>query len=193
MTCVNDAAFNQAAEYKCLGSQCMAWRWWDGKLTLDDEAGTLVPNEHRTGYCGLAGKPRSIGKAIRILGQSENAHRDRSTVMKISEQQWMIEHRNGEPGTRIYDAEGMIIAEMFYASDQSLKAIAKLPDLLRKLDAVRKQISRWQEQVYIEDCCVEMTEEIDAIDAMLSDDDFGDESTDPQVPPTPSATSGGKS
>ena len=62
----------------CLGSKCMAWRWWFGDSEYIFEYGSLTepPNnsrewipalEHpgkwaslnndRRGYCGLAGKP----------------------------------------------------------------------------------------------------------------------------------------
>ena len=46
---------------RCIGSECMAWRW---KYVLPDESTELGMNAHKTdsdgnwlGYCGLAGKP----------------------------------------------------------------------------------------------------------------------------------------
>jgi hypothetical protein len=38
---------------KCIGSDCMAWRW-DGYF---DDPNTCKPTHTEDGHCGLAGKP----------------------------------------------------------------------------------------------------------------------------------------
>jgi hypothetical protein len=42
------------ARAKCIGSDCMAWRWIDAEVEFQ-RTGTHQPTN--TGYCGLAGKP----------------------------------------------------------------------------------------------------------------------------------------
>lgn len=47
---------------KCLGAECMAWRWWEHPPQECDDCGLLdavwvEKPEKRRGYCGLAGKP----------------------------------------------------------------------------------------------------------------------------------------
>ena len=41
---------------RCIGSDCMAWRWVQDELTtfIANDKTVVTPSEH--GYCGLAGK-----------------------------------------------------------------------------------------------------------------------------------------
>lgn len=55
--------------YRCIASECMAWRWGEGFTHADDCAYWDFPtmaaencscegNPGRRGFCGLAGEPR---------------------------------------------------------------------------------------------------------------------------------------
>jgi hypothetical protein len=42
----------------CVGSSCMAWRWYDPTERWEDGHKRRV--DERRGYCGLAGKPEHV-------------------------------------------------------------------------------------------------------------------------------------
>jgi hypothetical protein len=43
---------------KCIGSDCMAWRWGEPSISVKKVMeGEECPIENNNGYCGLAGKP----------------------------------------------------------------------------------------------------------------------------------------
>lgn len=46
---------NQSRYGHCIGSDCMAWRWFE--THVKDASGELVLNGETYGYCGLAGVP----------------------------------------------------------------------------------------------------------------------------------------
>jgi len=52
---MSDGFTNSDSSYRCIGSDCMAWRRYE--IT---RAHGQTSNEHR-GYCGLAGKPTNLG------------------------------------------------------------------------------------------------------------------------------------
>ena len=63
----NRAVFSDGPHSKCIGSQCMAWRWTD-QQTLADAVDWVRIEPHRriedfkarnptNGVCGLAGRP----------------------------------------------------------------------------------------------------------------------------------------
>ena len=50
--------FKCIGTFKCIASDCMAWRWDSPVKTANMHEGVTVNfNEPPTGYCGLAGKP----------------------------------------------------------------------------------------------------------------------------------------
>jgi len=59
----DDAAANRWEETvnpercRCIASQCMAWRWFDGEFTNEPEHVRRPLTDQRRGYCGLAGEP----------------------------------------------------------------------------------------------------------------------------------------
>jgi hypothetical protein len=64
--CPNLMSVLDLKEDTCLGSNCMAWRWYDFPLDPKPPAGVLPPKgkfrpEDRRGFCGLAGIPEREG------------------------------------------------------------------------------------------------------------------------------------
>jgi len=52
---VHDRAASDATA--CIGSRCMAWRWFDGPFTNEPEHVKRPLTDKRRGFCGLAGTP----------------------------------------------------------------------------------------------------------------------------------------
>lgn len=54
-TCCVGYGGPQTAHGNCIGSVCMAWRWYKFPTIYKPESG--IPNETGTGFCGRAGTP----------------------------------------------------------------------------------------------------------------------------------------
>ena len=47
-----------AKKFACIGSACMAWRWWSRSYPYEPSTpAVLEARKNDEGYCGLAGRP----------------------------------------------------------------------------------------------------------------------------------------